>query len=500
LAVGAVLACLPAAAAWATLSAAAAAVVRPIALDYAEPVVYGQAMRILAGEPLYQPIDRLPLTVAAYTPMYYWVVAALQALFGPGFGPGRLLSLFCGVAAASLVGVLAGRRAGGIWVGAFAGLLFLALGFPRDRDDAPWMGLYRVDMLGVALSVAAICVLSWRSSKAALVSAGALAGAALLCKQTLAAALLAGALWLVLDRRKATFPSSVLLFVGSAVFTLAVPCLALEATTGAFFENTIEANVNPFYLVVAGGLLSVLLRTQWLPLVLVGAYLAWGRPWQANHSRLLLLYWATSGLSLLGLGKIGANYNYWIEFAAATSILAARGAACLVNLSNPRHAVLTAIAAIVLVGSQLGGPPGVLASARAAQSATRSLTTSAPDPAFDRLVARVRDEPRMVLAEPMDVLVLAGRQVSFEPFIFSVRLDMGRWRPDDVIARICTGQVGLLVLGYTLEVGARMTDGLHAFWPPPVMSALSKSMALEQVTASRYIYTPRPDPDPTCRG
>jgi hypothetical protein len=106
----------------------------------------------------------------------------------------------------------------------------------------------------------------------------------------------------------------------------------------------------------------------------------------------------------------------------------------------------------------------------------------------------------MVLAEPMDVLVLAGRQVSFEPFIFSVRLDMGRWRPDDVIARICTGQVGLLVLGYTLEVGARMTDGLHAFWPPPVMSALSKSMALEQVTAGRNIYTPRPDPDPTCRG
>jgi hypothetical protein len=104
----------------------------------------------------------------------------------------------------------------------------------------------------------------------------------------------------------------------------------------------------------------------------------------------------------------------------------------------------------------------------------------------------------MVLAEPMDVLVLAGRPVSFEPFIYSVRLDMGRWSPHELIAEICNGQVGLVVLGYSLEVGARMTDGLHALWPRPVLSALSNSMALEETTAGRYVYTPRPDPGPAC--
>jgi hypothetical protein len=99
----------------------------------------------------------------------------------------------------------------------------------------------------------------------------------MLCKQTFAAALLAGALWLVFDRRKARFPP-VCLFVGSAAFTVAIPCLALEATTGAFLENTVEANVNPFYLVVASGLLLVFVRTQWLPLLLAGVYLVLGRP------------------------------------------------------------------------------------------------------------------------------------------------------------------------------------------------------------------------------
>src|ERR1043166_6069402 len=171
--VGPALACLLAAAACATVAAAAFAVVRPVALDYAEPVVYGQAMRIVLGQPLYQPIDTPPLTVAAYTPLYYWVGAALQVLIGPGFGPGRAVSLTCGIATAVLLGLIAGRRAGGVWVGAFAGFLFLAQGFPRDRsEDAPFLGLYRVDMLGVALSVAAIAVLTWRSSMRAVVAAG----------------------------------------------------------------------------------------------------------------------------------------------------------------------------------------------------------------------------------------------------------------------------------------------------------------------------------------
>src|SRR5437588_117839 len=66
-----VVTCLPVAATCATLAAAAFAVVRPGTLDYAEPVIYGQALRVVWGQPLYQPIDTPPLTVAAYTPLFY---------------------------------------------------------------------------------------------------------------------------------------------------------------------------------------------------------------------------------------------------------------------------------------------------------------------------------------------------------------------------------------------------------------------------------------------
>jgi hypothetical protein len=477
---GVLLMCLPLAAACATLSSAAFAIVKPAAIDYAEPVVYGQAARLLSGQPLYQPIDRAPFTVAAYTPLYYWATAGLRALFGPGFGPGRALSLVCGVATAILVGVIAGRRAGGLWVGAFGGLLFLALAFPRP--DTPWLGLYRVDMLGVALSVAAVTVLSWSSSTRASVAAGVLAGLALLCKQTFVAALIAGAVWR---------PSRAGPLVASAVLTVAIPCLALEATTAAFLQNTVSANVNPFYLVVAAGLLKEFVKAQWLPLVLAGSYLWLGRPWASNDSRLLVLYWLAASLSLVWIGKIGANHNYWIEFAAATAILAARGAACVLRLSGPRLAVAGAAGLIVVVGAELGGPPGVLAFARDVRSDLRSIATMPADLDFETLVDRVRREPRAVIAEPMDVVVLAGRPVLLEPFVYSVLFDTGHWQPGPLVASICNGEIGLVVLAYPLDVGARMTDGLHALWPAPVIAALQDRMELESMQADRYVYTPR---------
>src|SRR5260370_28189722 len=88
-------------------------------------------MRILQSEPRYQAIDLPPYTVVAYTPLYYWVAAALQAIVGPAFGPGRALSLIAGVAPAAAIAVIAVRRTGHVWTGSFVRVFFLALAFPR---------------------------------------------------------------------------------------------------------------------------------------------------------------------------------------------------------------------------------------------------------------------------------------------------------------------------------------------------------------------------------
>jgi len=482
----AVLACL-AVPAGVTLASAAWALGQPVGLDYAEAVVYGQAMRIVSGDPLYQPIDGPPYTVAAYTPLYYWLAGALRLVAGAGFWPGRLLSLVAGIATAAMVGVTAGRRHGGAWPAACAALLFLALGFP---GPFPWLGLYRVDLVGVALSVAAIAVLARSSAPRAVVAASVLAGLAMLCKQTLIAAALAGTVWQWREWRTASA------FGGSALLTFVVPCLVLQvASNGAFGQNTVVANVNPFNASIAAGLLPVFLQTQWLPLLLAAVYLA-TRPW--HHDRdaaLVVLYWGVTSVSLVvGIAKIGANVNYWIEFAAATAILAARGAVLLA--STTWRTVAGAAALIVALGVALAGPGGTLRTFRSDVRAMVQETSRNAE--FDALVERVRREPGGVLAEPMDVVVLAGRPMLLEPFIYNLLLDAGRWRPDALVARICRGEIGLLVLGYPVEVGARMTDGLYALWPAPVMTALQSRMLFESVAAARYVYTPRPGPEPGC--
>jgi hypothetical protein len=476
---GVVLMCLPAAAAAATLAAGAFAIGQPAAIDYGEPVVYGHAQRIVTGDALYQPIDRPPFTVAAYTPLYYWAAGVLQAAIGPGFGSGRALSLAAGLVAAVCVGALAGRSRGA-WVGALGSALFLALAFPTP--DTPWLGLYRVDVLGVALSLAAIVVLSVNTDRRAVVLAGVLAGLALLTKQTFFAAVLAGAVWL--------WPRP-WIFLVTAAATFAVPCVLLELTTGAFVQNTVAANANPFYLSIALGLLPQYLATQSLPLVLAAVYLVVDRPWHSRNGRLVVVYWVATSVSLVGIAKIGANHNYWIELAAATAILAARGAAAVVHASNPLSALVGAVALMLVLGSTIGGPPGWVASARAARADVRSALQPASDAEFDMLVDRVRREPGLVIAEPLDVVVLAGRSVVLEPFIYSILLDLGQWRAESLVDRICNGDVALVVLAYPLEVGASMTDGLHALWPMPVMAALQDTMSLESMHANRYVYRQR---------
>src|SRR5262245_56060564 len=54
-----------------------AATLSPVEAMYGESIIFDQAARLLRGEALYQPLDRPPFTVAAYTPLYYVLVGAL---------------------------------------------------------------------------------------------------------------------------------------------------------------------------------------------------------------------------------------------------------------------------------------------------------------------------------------------------------------------------------------------------------------------------------------
>jgi hypothetical protein len=89
------------------------------------------------------------------------------------------------------------------------------------------------------------------------VPAAVLAALAVLTKQTLLAPALAGGFWLWSRDRRAA-----LRFAGLYLGLVLGTCATLELTTGAFFSNAADANVNPFSLAAVGPNVATFLLFQ----------------------------------------------------------------------------------------------------------------------------------------------------------------------------------------------------------------------------------------------
>jgi hypothetical protein len=455
---------------------------------HGESIIYDQAGRLLHGVALYQAVNQAPFTVTAYTPLYYTLVAGLRTVAGPGFGPGRALSLGAGLATAILVGYLAARRATDRRAGIFAAVLFLGLGFPGDY---PWFGFYKEDMLGVALSLGAIATLDQSGYRQRpIVAAGILAGLGFLTKQTFILATIAGFVWLWPRNR-----ASALMFAATVLVVAAIPSVLLAVFNDAFLDNTVRANLNPSAADILQSNIEILARYQGVPvamaLLAAASRVVRFRDWVGDP---LVVFWIVS-LALLSvtLGKVGSNWNYWIGSAAATAPLATQSLwVLLVRAGRVSGLARFAAAAAVI---------GLLASPAWLPHPTFSLGTVVsreltPDrqqaEEFAGVLQRVRSEPREVLAEPLDILVLAGREISFEPYIFSVLYRQGEWDPRPVVRQICTGQVGLLVLDHPLDGPDWQYQG-YTHWPAPVLDALRARMRLDQTQARLFLYVPLTD-------
>jgi hypothetical protein len=226
------------------------------------------------------------------------------------------------------------------------------------------------------------------------------------------------------------------------------------------------------------------------PLIAAGVYLARGRVLARRRTLvgLLGLYWVATALPLIGIAKVGANYNYWIEFAAPTGSLAALGLWHALKAYPARPAWSLAGAPLVLVTANSALLAGLLCApllyaSRHALSGRYSATPAE----FQTLIERVRSAPGEILASPLDVITLAGRRVLLEPYIFSIWASTGQWNSAPLVQRICGGDVGLLVLDRPIEQPFGEFEG-YSLWPPPVVAALRQTAEFDTETAGRFVY------------
>jgi len=416
---------------------------------YGEALIYGQAARLLHGQALYQPLDGPSYTIASYTPLYYWVAAGLQALVGPGFLPGRVVSFVCGLGVAGCVGYLVWRRSHAAWPTLSAALLAVALG---QVGPTPWTAAYKEDLLAVALAVGSTAVLDGARSSPRVVLAGVLAAAALLCKQSLVGPAIAGTVWLLLGRRR----RQAAWFAGTLVVLVGVTAVALEASTGAFLANTIGGNSHqPFDQLTFEHNLSELVTYQAAPAVLaLLAVLFGGRRLRED---LLALSWLGALIPILPIGAIGADYNYWLQFAALSAALA------VALVWEQRYAWPGAAGAALLLANVVFGLVVVVNQIRRHPEYVLPALEDAPT--LDRLVERVRSASGTVLAD---------RAIALEPILYSLLEQDGAWDARPLLERVCGGEVSLVVLGYPLgEVSQR--------FPASVGRALQQVLVLDQI-------------------
>ena len=460
-------------------------------LDYGEGPLLAQVQQLLQGVPiwaLYRDPATEPFLVVNYPPTYLLATSLLAWPLGDALLAGRLVSLLATCAAVGALWRLSAPRdtddklslrPGGTLVAALACLLFLCLPIVRE-----WAVVMRVDMLGVALGLWALVLIQrghgWRTLAGAVV----LLVASLFTKPLLLAAPVAGGLWL-LGRN---WRRGLVLILGTGALGGVLFGLLDWASAGWFRFHVVTANANVWDATAA--------RTFWrdqvlihAPLMLAGVLasglvifarrLPWRNPNHQEYPPLLpVLYTIGGAITAIGVGKVGAYVNYFLEFYAGLVWLVAVSAPTF-TLIRSRYTLHHRIRALGLVAHWLvvvlavgaffryyplwsrtfaktsglieGSNPARLTFGRYGvwQDLQREMNLFFSfDASNAELVQQVREANAPMLTDIPGVAAQAGALSRMQMFEHRQLLDAGLWDDRPLLTDLSRGTVPLVVLDY----------------------------------------------------
>jgi hypothetical protein len=449
------------------LAYAQRAITFPFGLDYGEGIVWQQAL-LIPGPQMYGDITRFPFIVFHYTPLYHLIVHALLALGADPLAAGRGLSITATVGVAILTGcitIAASREDTSIsarLVGAVVAGLMVLTYWAVQR----WAVLMRVDMLAIAFSTAGVYLAVVSRKKAHMLYAAVVAFVfAIYTKQTEGAAPIAAVLvTATVDFRLAIRALLFGLLLGGAAF------LILQLSTDTrFWHHIVTYNLHePFLL---HQLLDLLLAQKLDAIgVLTGITafaLLWGREATRNPSRDLRV-WFTSvreserlyGLAILSVwftlasaqlitaGKIGANYNYFIEWMCIMTVPIGMVTSIAWDAATrdklKRFPSLAVFLSVALIGHALTYPFVRHVFHRPLLWGGVLDDPTAVIPAH-QLVDLIQRSAKPALSEDMVLLLRAGQRVPVEPIIFSSLAITGNWDQQLLLKLLHAHNFGLII-------------------------------------------------------
>lgn len=188
----------------------------PFELEWVEGGVVDHVTRVLSGQPLYVK-PSIEFTPFIYTPLYYYVAAAVAKLIGNGFLPLRFVSFLASLGCFTVIYKFVRRETGGSVAGFIAVGVFTA----TYNLTGTFFDIGRVDMFALFFVLTAFYFVRFNSSTKAFVIAGVLASLSFLTKQSGFVAFVPILIYCFWINRRAAFTLSltlVALIGGSTVF------------------------------------------------------------------------------------------------------------------------------------------------------------------------------------------------------------------------------------------------------------------------------------------
>ncbi len=456
----------------------------PYQLDYGEGYVLHFVRQWSRGQPIYLPVGEYPYITANYPPLAILLALALTPVLGLSYATGRVWTLLA-IAAATAIVVAWVRREGQEWLPAFAaGLIFL--GSPYIYHWAP---LFRVDLIGLALTLGGLYTVFLAFPRPATVPgrerrpgllwlAVVLFVAGLYAKQSFlfAPGAAVAYLFFFVDRRQASKLAGAVVVLGGGLFLL-----INALTAGGFWQGLVVSNVNPFLWSEFWKQQADFFGTFAVLALLTGWYLVdkflleRTEPLRAKVSP-LDLYLPAAVVSLWFAGKAGAWENYFFEALAVTALCGGLGLARITRRRS-RLAQIVApslvLAQVVLMWHTPQVAERYLRLTRQSNEAMAPILAGTPDP---------------IVSEDMGLLVSHDKVLDYCSFQYSQLARAGRWDQAWELGQLRDRRLAMVIL----EQGTRLDVDRFQRFTREFLSELDRNYRHMRTVGKYELYEPDP--------
>ncbi|MFC2036700.1 hypothetical protein ACFLYD_01850 [Chloroflexota bacterium] len=456
----------------------------PYQLDFGEGTMLHFAKEWYLGQPIYRTAEGYPYITANYAPLPYALARVLMPILGMTYTAGRVWTLLAVLALAAII-VAWVRRESGRWLPAVAAMLIF-VGSPYVYH---WTPLYRVDLIGLALTLGGLFAVALAVAPPVRVTTGSqrrwllwlavvLFVAGLYAKQSylFAPAAALAYVFFFVDRWLAIKLAAAIALLGGSLFLL------INAFTGGgFWYGLVASNVNPF----VWSQFWVQQRDFFGTFAILGLLTAWyvvdkflldrTTPLREKTSP-LDLYLPAALVSLWLAGKAGSWENYFFEALAAFALCSGLGLARLTRHGRLLYQVLAPLLLIAQVALMWHTP-------RVAERYLRLTLDS-----NEAMIPILASTPDPIISEDPGLLLTNGKVLDYWTFQNSQLARAGRWDQSWELGQLRGRHLSMVIL----ERGTRLDVDHYQRFTREFLSELDRNYRHARTVGKYELYEPDP--------